>query len=156
MPHLDRKELQKRRLRGAKFLRAGYTVAKVARRLGVSWSAAKKWQHIRKSKGEAKLRSPENQFRKPPLDKHDLRRIAKALRRSPKQEGFADCAVWTLPLVALLIARIAHYGQKVSRYTARRVLHYLGFKCGKMVGRPRKDATSRTQHWSRDKLEPEG
>ncbi len=147
MPSEARKQLEKRRLNGAKLLRAGCCVAEVARRLEVSWSAVSKWEHALRAKEPAALRSPHNQFRKPRLGQDQLRRIAWALRRPPKQSGFIDCKAWTLPVVAQLIGRIAQYYGGVSRFTARRVLHCLGFRCERKVYRPRKDAEEVREHW---------
>lgn len=146
MPSKARKLLEERRLQGVGLLNRGKSVAEVARLLGVSWSAVAKWRDAVRTNGEKALKTPKNQFRAPPLDDAQLRRIGRALRRRPEQEGFTD-HVWTLPLVALLIGRKAHYYEKVSRWTARRVLHHLGFRCAGRFHRRRKDATAEPIHW---------
>lgn len=105
-PRRDFAGLKKRRLRAAQMFKAGKTQAEVAQALGVSRQSASRWAEQFRAGGAARLRGAGRAGRKPRLAAGQLAAVAGALRRGPQAHGFAT-NLWTLPRVALVVARVA-------------------------------------------------
>jgi len=97
--------LEARRLEAAQLFRRGLSQNAVARKLGVSVTAAHRWFHVWRARGRRGLKGAGRAGRKPRLDRAALARVERALLQGAPAHGFAT-DLWTLPRVATVIARL--------------------------------------------------
>jgi len=105
-PRRDFAGLKQRRLRAAQMFKTGKTQAEVAKALGVSRQSASRWAEQFLAGGAARLYGAGRAGRRPKLAAAQLAAVAAALRQGPQAHGFAT-QLWTLPRVALVVARVA-------------------------------------------------
>src|ERR1700758_3753953 len=96
------KELERRRLSGARLLRQGVPQAEVARRVGVHRQSVGRWAQQLAGGGRRALKKARRARRKPRLKAADLRRIERGLKRGPQALGY-ETNLWTAWRVAHLI-----------------------------------------------------
>ena len=99
--------MEQRRLMAARLFAAGKERdGAVARRLGVSRQSIMRWHRAWTAGGRAALRAAGRAGRRPKLSPEQLATVEVALRQGPFASGFRT-ALWTVPQVATLIARVA-------------------------------------------------
>lgn len=135
-PRRDFAGLKQRRLRAARMFKTGKTQAEVAHALGVSRQSASRWAEQFLAGGAARLHGAGRAGRKPKLAAAQLAAVATALRQGPEAHGFAT-KLWTLPRVALVIARVA--GTKYHPGHVWRLMSRLGWS----LQRPARQAKER-------------
>jgi transposase len=96
--------LQARRFEAARRSARGESHAAVARALDVTPMTACRWFQTWTREGRAGLKAAGPLGRKPRLDRRQLTRIDRALRRGPTAHGFAT-DLWTLPRITEVIER---------------------------------------------------
>ena len=101
----DLAALEARRFEAAQLFRRGLSQNAVARKLGVSVTAAHRWFHAWRARGRHGLKGAGRAGRKPRLDRAALARVERALLQGAPAHGFAT-DLWTLPRVATVIARL--------------------------------------------------
>ena len=120
---IDRIELERRRMRGARLLEKGLSEAEVARRVGAHRQSVNRWAQKLRKGGRPALKRARRTGRPPKLSAGDLRRIKQALRRGPGTiDSKTGLRVGWRP--ADLIER--ECGVKFSAVHAWRVLRALG------------------------------
>jgi transposase len=97
--------LEARRFEAAQLFGRGLSQNAVARKLGVSVTAAHRWFHAWRARGRRGLKGAGRAGRKPRLDRAALARVERALLQGAPAHGFAT-DLWTLPRVATVIARL--------------------------------------------------
>jgi len=141
----DLKELERRRLRGARLLKGGYTQAEVARACEVSRNAVSLWARQLASGGQQALRR-RALGRPAALNGTDRRKLAQALKRGALAAGFAT-ELWTLARVAQLIERL--HGVRYSTTQVWRLLGAMGFSAQRPARRALERDEAAIAHWKR-------
>lgn len=140
------KELERRRLLGARLLRQGVPQAEVARRVGVHRQSVSRWAEQLRRGGREALHSASRTGRKPRLDPSELKRIVRALERGPQALGY-ETGLWTTGRVADLIER--ECGVKFSSVQAWRILRQLGWTPQRPAGRALERDEEKIRRWKR-------
>ena len=133
----DLKALERRRLRGARLLRRGYTQAEVARRCEVSRQSVSEWAQALTWGGKPALRT-KRLGRPPALGPAERKELVHRLKQGALAQGFAT-ELWTLNRVGELIAR--HFNVRYSHTQVWRLLGGLGWS----AQRPAKKAIERDE-----------
>ena len=103
MKHSEkRKELERRRRRGARLLAAEHPQAELARRVGVSCQTVMRWERLRQQGGLEALRRSEHFGRPERLSESQRKELTRLLKAGSLAAGFAT-EPWTLPRIARLI-----------------------------------------------------
>src|SRR5205823_10333171 len=128
----DFRQLEERRLWGARLLRQGVHPAEVARQVGVHRQSVSRWAEQLKRGGLRALQQAGHAGRKARLRAEDLRRVERGLKRGPEALGY-ESGLWTS-------ARVAHLIEKECRVRyhaghAWRILRQLGWSCQRPSGR---------------------
>jgi len=103
-PTAKTKELERRRLKAAKFFEAGKTQVWVANHFAVSRPSAWAWYWAWMEEGEAGLRSKGRPGAPPKLTKSQLKKVEKELLKGPGAHGHRT-ELWTLGRIAALIRK---------------------------------------------------
>jgi len=138
--------MERRRLRAATLLRRGMSQADVARAVGVHRQSVSRWAQQLAAHGRAALKHPGRAGRRPRLDRSDVRRIERALKRGPQAFGYAT-NLWTLERVGKLIedeCGVAYHPSHVWR-----VLQHLGWSCQRPAGRALERDEQAIAHWKK-------
>ena len=101
-PRRDFDAMEKRRRRAAQLFARGRSQADVARELEVSRQSVSRWHAEWSEKGSGGLKKAARAGRPPLLSAKDLRRVASALEKGPRSNGYAT-DLWTLRRVAEVI-----------------------------------------------------
>lgn len=127
--HRDRTALERRRRKAAKlFTTKGYTQAEVARNLGVTREAARKWYHLWQQNGISGLKSAGKPGPKPQLTPQKLKQVEAALLKGPTSYGFAT-QIWTLGRIAVMIRKVC--GVKHGTTRVWQILTAMNWTCQK-------------------------
>jgi transposase len=97
--------LEARRFKAARCFGQGESRAEIAKTLGVSRHTVNRWYHAWREHGRAGLKAAGRAGRKPRLERRQLARVHRALRRGPRANGFASDR-WTLSRTAIVIERL--------------------------------------------------
>ena len=97
-----RKELERRRRRGARLLAAGQPQAEVARRVGVLRQTVMRWERLRQQGGLEVLRRAEHFGRPERLSESQREELVQVLKAGSLAADFAT-ELWTVPRIARLI-----------------------------------------------------
>jgi transposase len=119
------KDLERRRLRGGRWLLKGVPQAEVARRLKVSRPTVLVWNERLRAGGLAALKN-RPRGRPAGLDLKQKAELAKALKAGALAEGYAT-ELWTLPRVGQLIRR--RFGLSYSDSQVSRILAAMDWSC---------------------------
>jgi transposase len=142
----DHEQMEKRRLRAARLLERGLSVAEVARRCQVARQVAYRWHEAWLKGGEAALASKGPAGRKSRLTADQRQKIVDALLAGPAAQGY-QTRLWTLPRTAALIERLTgicyHPGH------VWRILGDLGFSCQRPERRAIERDEQKVQEWKR-------
>lgn len=142
------KELERRRLLGARLLQEGVPQAEVARRVGVHRQSVSRWAQQLERSGRPGLKSPGRTGRKPRLGPGELKRIVRGLERGPEALGY-ETALWTAWRVADLIER--ECAMKFSAVQAWRILRQLGWTPQRPSGRALERNEERIRRWKQQR-----
>src|SRR6266542_3486390 len=128
----DFEELERRRLKAAKLLRAGVPQAEVARRVGVHRQSVSRWAADVDLNGVEALRRAGRAGRKPRLSDDDVDRLGDTLESGPEAAGYAT-NLWTCERVAEVIER--EFGVRYHSAHVWRFLVRIGWSCQRPTGR---------------------
>lgn len=134
----DFQGLETRRLRAGQLFKDGKTQAEVAKALGVSRQSVSRWHSRFRHGGAKRLKGAGRAGRKARLNFAQLARIDATLRRGARENGF-QTSLWTLPRIAIIIARLT--GIKYHPGHVWRILQRLDWS----LQRPAKMAKERNQ-----------
>lgn len=133
----DFKELERRRLKGARLLVRGITQAKVARQLGVSRQTVAAWAKRLSEDGKDGLKRG-TLGRPRSLSTQQEQELGKALMAGAVAAGYPT-ELWTLPRIGKLIT--LRFGVEYSTGHLWHLLRRMGFSCQK----PEKRALQRNE-----------
>ena len=142
----DHQEMEKRRLKAAKYFDRGLGASAVARRLGVTRQSAHEWKKAWEFGGSQSLRSSGPAGPKSRLDEHQRQQLVDALLEGPQAAGYAT-EVWTLPRVRALITKLS--GEAYDPAHVSRLLRSLGFSCQRPERRAIERDEPKIEHWKR-------
>ncbi len=137
-------ELEKRRLKAAKLFAKGVGPTEVARRLGVSLSAANHWKGRWARGGEEALRSQGSRGRPSRLSEEQLARLHQELLRGPRAHGY-DTELWTCPRVGVVIRRL--FGVTYADSHVWKLLRKMGWTRQKPARRAKERDEERIANW---------
>ena len=134
----------------------GRTVAEVARLVGASWSAVKRWKVAVEKYGLDGLAAKPHPGKPRRLSQMQRQKLVELLKRGPLKAGY-ETNLWTCPRVAELIRQ--HFGVAYHPAHVWKVLRRLGWTAQKPQRRAReRDEAAvdrwRKHHWSRLKKVP--
>ena len=139
MKHSEkRKELERRRRRGARLLAAGHPQAEVAPQVGVSRQTVMRWETLRQQGGLEALRRAEHFGRPERLSESQREELVRLLKAGSLAAGFAT-ELWSLPRIARLIED--RFSVSMAPSSVWRLLGRLGWS----VQRPRGQARERNE-----------
>jgi transposase len=118
------KELERRRLRGARLLSSGTHPAEVARQVGVSRQSVMRWDRALKQEGVRSLERATAPGRPSRLSDAQLKELAKMLKAGSLAAGYAT-EMWTLPRIGALIQE--RFGVKFAQSSVWRTLQKMGW-----------------------------
>lgn len=118
------KELERRRLRGARLLSTGTHPAEVARQVGVSRQSVMRWERALKQEGVRSLQRATAPGRPSRLSDAQLKELAKMLKAGSLAAGYAT-EMWTLPRIGALIQE--RFGVKFAQSSVWRTLQRMGW-----------------------------
>lgn len=142
----DHVEMEKRRLKAAKYFERGLGASEVARKLGVRRQSAHDWKKAWESGGKESLQSSGPAGPKSRLSAGQQQELVDALLEGPQASGYAT-DVWTLPRVRALISKqtgVTYHASHVSR-----LLRGLGFSCQRPERRAIERDEPKIAHWKR-------
>jgi transposase len=141
---VDREALAERRKQAIGWHRKGKTQYWIAKRLGVSFEAVRKWVDAYEAKGMKGLQSKGNPGPKPQLTEKDKEKIRKAIVQGPERYGYAT-GVWTLARIAAVIRKITKAGFKTTH--TWRIVVSLGFSPQKPERRAKERDETAIKTW---------
>lgn len=149
-------ELEAQRRIAGRLLLEGRKVSVVARLVGVSWTAVKRWKVAIEQHGLDGLAAKPHPGKPPRLSTKQLEKLVALLKRGPLAAGY-ETNLWTCPRVAELIRR--HFGVSYHAAHVWRILRSLGWSAQKPERRAReRDEQAveqwRKRHWPRLKKVP--
>jgi len=136
--------LERRRLKAARLFEEGLRQGEVARRLGTSREAVRRWFDTWKAQGTAGLKAAGRAGRLPKVSKKQLEEVRSALRRGARQAGFAT-ELWTLRRVAAVIERMT--GVRYHPGHVWRILGQLGWSPQRPIRRASERNESGVTAW---------
>ena len=154
--HGSASELEAQRRIAGRLLLEGRTVAEVARLVGASWSAVKRWKVAVEKRGLDGLAAKPHPGKPPRLSQKQQQKLVGLLKRGPLEAGY-ETNLWTCRRVAELIRR--HFGVPYHPAHVWKVLRGLGWTAQKPQRRARERdeaavARWRKHHWPRLKKVP--
>lgn len=132
-------EMKRRRVKGARLLKAGKHPAEVARLTGVSRQSVMRWERAIASKGLAEIAQVGRRGRPRRLSDAQLKELAQYLKQGALAAGYAT-EIWTTPRIAELIAE--KFGVRMPSGSVWRVLRE---QMGWSVQRPSGQARQRDE-----------
>jgi len=142
------KELEQRRLLGARLLRQGVPQAEVARRLGVHRQSVSRWAQQQGQGGRKALKSAGRTGRKPRLGPAELKRLVRGLKRDPEVLGY-ESGLWTAARVAHLIE--IECGVRYHPVQAWRILRQLGWTPQRPASRALERDEEKIRRWKQQR-----
>lgn len=143
-PQGNPKELEHRRQRAIALLEEGHQPVEVATLLGVDRRSVRRWKAAHRKKGPKGIQAKPAPGRPPRLDRHDLKRLEKALLQGSQKAGFPT-DLWTCPRVAHVIHTL--FGVHYHVDHIGRLLHALGWSPQKPERRARERNEEAIRHW---------
>jgi transposase len=141
---VDRVALAERRKQAIGWYRKGKTQYWIAKHMGVSFEAVRKWADAYEARGMKGLESKGHPGPQAELGEKDRKKIRAAILKGPRAEGYAT-DLWTLERIAQLIKRIG----KVSYHPGHvwKVVVALGFSCQKPERRAKERDEEAIKNW---------
>ena len=144
--HRDRKELERRRKKAARFFEKGKTQSEVALKLGVTSEATRQWYDAWKKRGIKGLQSKGAPGPRPKLTPAKTQKVIKALLKGPQASGYAT-NMWTLKRIAAVIKKVAHVSYHQGHVW--HILGSLGWSCQKPKTRAKERNEVAIRTWKR-------
>lgn len=149
-------DLQRRRLKAGRLLQQGVHQSEVARRVGVSPEAVRKWRLKLEAEGPGALKDG-RRGRPAGLDQAQRRELVKALKVGAVMQGFPT-ELWTLPRIGALIQRL--FGKRYSDSQVSRILSAMEWSCQRPTRRalqqdPKAVTDWKAKRWPALKKTPE-
>jgi putative transposase len=129
---LNRDDMERRRLEGARELSDGLSQSQVARKFGVSRTTASRWNRALTSSGVDALRKRKATGRPTRLNNQQLAELVEIFDAGPDANGLSD-ARWTTRLFARAIE--ARFGVRYDPDHVGRLMHKLGLRKREMAAR---------------------
>jgi len=142
------RNLEQRRLKGARLLEQGLHQAEVARRVGVHRQSVSRWAGQLEEAGRAGLKRAGRAGRKPKLSEADRKRIEQGLKQGPEALGYPT-SLWTSQRVARLIEQ--ECGIRYTTTHVWRLLKQLGWTCQRPVGRALERDDEAIRRWKKQR-----
>lgn len=136
-------ELQRRRMKAGRLLLKGVHQSEVARRVGVSPEAVRKWRLKLEAGGLDGLVNG-RRGRPAGLDAARRRALARLLKQGAVMQGFAT-ELWTLPRIGQLIRR--HFGLSYSDSQVSRILSAMHWSCQRPSRRALQQDPAAVRRW---------
>ena len=124
LPSESRESREKRRFKAAELFQKGIHQAEVARRLGVTPSAAHGWYHVWKKQGIRGLRSKGHPGFPSELTEADRKKVKRAILQGAKKFGY-DTDLWTLGRIGTVMRRVT--GKSFGHTWTWQIVLSLGF-----------------------------
>ena len=140
-------QLEKRRRRAIDLLKAGWTLAAVARQFQASASSVFRWWQAYQRDGRRGLRPKPTPGRPPKLAAAQKRKLLSVLGQGPLRVGYAT-DLWTLGRVAELIHRA--FGVRYHPAHVWKLLTGLGWSCQKPERRAVERDEAAIARWKRE------
>ena len=137
-------QLERRRRRAARLLRAGMKQAEVARRLATTRSSVSRWEKRRQQGGEEALKGPKRFGRPRRLSDGQCAELIGQLKMGALAAGFAT-ELWTLPRMRMLIEQ--RFGVKLTEPSVWRLLRSLGWSVQRPSGQARQRDEKAIRTW---------
>ena len=137
-------ELEAQRRIAGRLLLEGRKVAEVAKLLGASWSAVKRWKVAVDKRGLDGLAAKPHPGRPPRLSDKQRKKLVLMLKRGPVAAGY-ETNLWTCPRVAELIRR--HFGVTYHPAHVWKILRSLGWSAQKPQRRARERDEQAIEQW---------
>jgi transposase len=128
-------------------IESGHTQAGVARRLGVSREAVRRWWNTYERGGKSALLAKPRRGTRPKLARRLLQRLPKMLERGPTAYGFSG-EIWTTVRIAKLIRD--EFGVSYHKAQVARLLGEMGFSWQKPQKRAAERDEAAVQQWLRE------
>jgi len=141
---VDREALAERRRQAIRWHRKGKTQYWIAKRLGVSFEAVRKWVDAYGANGMKGLASKGKPGPKAQLTDMDRKKIKAAILKGPRAEGYAT-DLWTLGRIARLIREKTEKHFETTH--TWRIVVSLGFSCQKPERRARERDEEAIRNW---------
>jgi putative transposase len=125
VPLLNRNDMERRRLDGARDLLNGLSQSDVARKFGVSRTTASRWRRALDAQGVDALRKRKATGRPTRLSSDQFAELADIYAAGPQASGFT-ARRWTTRLFAVAIE--AHFGVRYDPDHVGRLIHKLGLR----------------------------
>jgi transposase len=142
--HGSASELEAQRRIAGRLLLEGRTVAEVARLVGASWSAVKRWKVAVEKHGLEGLAAKAHPGKPPRLSLKQRQKLVGLLKQGPLKAGY-ETNLWTCPRVAELIRR--HFGVSYHPAHVWKVLRSLGWSAQKPQRRARERDEAAIERW---------
>ena len=139
-----RKELRRRRVRGARLLQDGFAPAEVARRVGVSRQSVMRWERVLESGGFAQVARLGVRGRPRQLSDAQLAELAQVLKQGAIAAGYAT-EMWTLRRIAALIEE--KFGVHLVPSSVWRLLGAMGWSVQRPTGQARERNERAIRTW---------
>jgi transposase len=137
-------ELEARRRIAGRLLLEGRTVTEVARLVGASWSAVKRWKVAAEKSGLEGLSAKPHPGKPPRLSTKQRAKLVAVLKRGPLAAGY-ETNLWTCPRVAEVIHR--HFGVSYHAAHVWKILRGLGWSPQKPQRRARERDEQAIERW---------
>jgi len=137
-------ELEQRRRRSARLLRAGVAQAEVARQVQVSRQSVMRWADTLERQGIKGLGRASRFGRPPRLSDAQLRELERHLKAGALAAGYAT-ELWTLPRIGKLIEQ--HFGVRLVGSSVWRLLRRLGWSVQRPASRARQQDPQAVRTW---------
>lgn len=141
-------ELERRRRRAMVLVRAGHSLATVARMVGAAVSAVWTWRETVRRRGLNGLTAKPVPGRPRKLTAQQRKRVPRLLLRGARAHGYRT-DLWTLPRVAEVISR--EFGVRYHPAHVSRLLVEAGWSCQKPERRAVERDEAAIEHWKRYK-----
>lgn len=153
-----RKQLRRRRVKGARLLESGVAPAEVARRMGVSRQSVMRWERAVEAGGLDRVARLASRGRPPRLSDTQLQELAQRLRKGALAAGYAT-EIWTLPRIAALIQE--KFGVRFANSSVWGLLRRMGWSVQRPTGQARQRderaiSTWKHKRWPELKKSPRG
>jgi transposase len=139
-------ELEGRRRRAVRLLRAGNTLSGVARMVGAAVSAVWQWRETFRRKGDKGLAARPAPGRPRKLTSRQRGRLPKLLAVGARAYGYRN-DLWTTRRIGAVIQR--EFGVKYHPAHVSRILADLGWSCQKPERRALERNEAAIEHWKR-------
>jgi len=137
-------ELEAQRRIAGRLLLEGRKVAEVAKLVGASWSAVKRWKVAVDKRGLDGLAAKPHPGKAPRLSDKQRKKLVLMLKRGPVTAGY-ETNLWTCPRVAELIRR--QFGVTYHPAHVWKILRSLGWSAQKPQRRARERDEQAIEHW---------